>query len=478
MKYLKVHPYTVFVYLSKFIFLLIIPVLQVIFFKHFDFFNITKQFGFNILFSIIIIVYAILRYKSEGYALYGKSLHIKKGLIFRKRKNISVDKIDSITLQKSFIPGNLFDVCRFFADIPSLTKVTDTAVYINYKRALRIIGKLTGSVRRVCVYKAKSIKILFMATLWSNSITGFLILMPFTQNVGQILGDKFASQVYESINLTEYLIYVGLPPAAAALTNIILVCWIFSIIVQLNRYLRFSVDKGDNLIFIKRGFLNRITFITAYESINAITFKQSIYMMLVKLYSTYIHTISTEKTKGDKSLLISPEKRKTMIETLGIILPDLNLKFKDGVKPYKFSIRSYLYFPIFILSLDIIPITFLFYTDEYKSIIYLYMVFSSLFILLWFVFRIIAFFKSELSINEQSIKAVTFSKLTVSENYIPLNKLQKITIRQSVFQKFVGNCHVYIYTFSENMLHFTVKHLPLKKVQHLLDERGILAQIK
>ncbi len=459
----RVHPYTSAIYLKKFLFFIIVPAVQTLIFRKIN--NVYSIL--NLIFCLVVILYAVIRAYFESCSIYDDTISITRGLIVRTSIQLPISSIDSITIYKGLFSGKLFGVCRFFADVPSLSRKMNTAVYVSHGRAKEIVECLAKKDNKVKIYSAKKFKTLFMAVLWSNSLTGFLILMPFMSNINKLFGENSLNEIYEDISITKYLIYIGFPPVAATVTNILLICWGFSVVLHLGRYLIFNVEKNESLIYINRGFFSRATFITGEESVNAISIRQNISMMPFRLYSAYIHTISTEKTKGDKSLLISPERRKN---TMGIITRIMNYDAFSGkgkVKPPSSAQASYIYFPFCIMSVGALLAFTLIYFGADTKLIFIFFIFTMPVILVWIVFRLIAFGKVSFSYGDEGITITNYTGLSFNENLIPLKKLQKLEITQSIFQKINGRCNIVAYLYSENNMRLKIKQISLDSAKNI-----------
>ncbi|MDD5923677.1 MAG: PH domain-containing protein [Clostridia bacterium] len=459
----RVHPYTSVIYLKKFLFFIIVPAVQTLIFRKIN--NVYSIL--NLIFCLVVVLYAVIRAYFESCSIYGDTISITRGLIVRTNIQLPISSVDSITIHKGLISGKLFGVRRFFADVPSLSRKMNTAVYVSHGRAKEIVECLAKKDNKKKIYTAKKYKTLFMAVLWSNSLTGFLILMPFMNNINKLFGGNPINEIYEDISITKYLIYIGFPPVAATVTNILLICWVFSVVLHLGRYLIFNVEKNESLIYINRGFFSRATFITGKESVNAVTIKQNISMIPFNIYSAYIHTISTEKTKGDKSLLISPERRKNTMSIIGEIMNYDAFSGKGKVRPPRSARAAYIYFPFCIMSADaLLAMTLIYFGTDIK-LIFIISIFTMPVILIWIVFRLMAFGRASFSYGDEGITLTNYNGFSFNENLIPLKKLQKLDITQSIFQKINGRCNIIVYVYSENNMKLKIKQISLDSAKNI-----------
>lgn len=71
-----------------------------------------------------------------------------------------------------------------------------------------------------------------MSALWSNPMTGLLLLAPLIEKTGNILGKEFNSIVIKSVDFRTNLVSVGITPAAATIANILVLGWAVAMLFQ------------------------------------------------------------------------------------------------------------------------------------------------------------------------------------------------------------------------------------------------------
>ncbi len=459
-RFRRAHPYTIYAYISRYLYLLLIPVVHTLLLGTDSLNDIISGAALSLVSALLVIAYSVLRFRSEGYAIHRKKLYIKKGLFFRKRKQIRISGISTLTISKKPVSSFLFGVRRLFIDVPSLSRDRGVSIYLSSSYADKLISRIVDKDKDDYFYKAKNLRVLFVAALWSNSAAGFLILSSLMSRISKLMGEQFAEKIYDTIDISYLFIYAGLPPLVAALANILVICWAISMLTILNRYIGFTVQRRGRHIITNRGVLTKTAFVSTPENINAFSINQSILMMPFHLFSTYILTISTGKAKDDRSLLIAGENYEKSLNCICAILGRCNLDCIHSLRAKASSMPPYLYLPMSVLSAEMLSALFLSYFNEYATLIHLVLLFTVPVIMLWFAFRIIAHSKACLSYGDSLVKLTGFTRLTVNTNYIPLCKVNYISIKQSVFQRHAGTCSVSVYVFSESKYRYTVKHLP------------------
>lgn len=231
-KIFKANAYTIIKFLSRYLFLLIIPILQQLVLIPFDLINIFHAIGLNMFFLILIVIYSISEFRSINYNINQKSLVVKKGFLLTHIYSISLDSIHSI-YSKSTILSNLFSAVNFDLETSAGKKnKADIGLSISKKNYALLKQKIFKIQNLQFSYKPSILKILFVSLLWSNPITGLLILAPFLNKTADIIGENLISNLYSKFDFSLYLVAIGVPAATAFITYIILTLWIISFLIH------------------------------------------------------------------------------------------------------------------------------------------------------------------------------------------------------------------------------------------------------
>ncbi|MCR5636115.1 MAG: PH domain-containing protein [Clostridiales bacterium] len=458
--YIKPHIYSVIRFISRFAFLLIIPAFQIAVFKEIK----TLQSILTLLGCAIIIIYAFIRRKSEFFLADKDRILINRGVTIKSQKLIKNEKISTLNIKRGLIGGAIFGAAEVFLDVPSTFRDVKTTFYMGAKKAYEIFCEKAN-----VIYSSEFKKIFLSAILWSNSITGFLTLIPLMNNADRLFGEALTSKIYNGISVTEYLIYAGISPAAAVVSNIIIICFFISLAIQINEYFGFKLSEDSNgLMYISRGLFKRNVFIFKPEAVNAICIRQNMYMLPFNLCCSFIETVSSNKIKGDMSLLIPPEKAKVNYEIISQIFKGFNNVCSKKITPPRDAMAAYKY-PVFAVAF-LISATAVVFSDAgvFGEIIYILLCFILILILLRAVFVIISFKRVSVKINNDYISTLTIKNFYTEENYIPHKKVQKTEISQNIFQRRLNRCNLKIYVFSEKKRCICIKHLPCKEITEIL----------
>ena len=460
-KHNHVHIYTFFKYISRFMFLLIIPLIQHILLQPQSLIGFIGTMGFNALCVILLvsITFALIN-RSTKILHYSSDdeFSIRKGFIINRRAKIPYSAIDTVTIQRNFLPM-LTGARILHMDTPATGTIkADVNLYLTNKKIKAILSKIYNSEAATTVYKSNNLRILLMAATWSNSFAGYLIFVPFINQVGDILGREFSEMLYSTMDVSIYFAAIGIPPAAATIASIALIGWAVSFTFQFFGHFSFKTWISDNYIQISRGFINKTIHITSKDRINVLQLRQNLLMIPLKLYGVFVYTISSGKTKGDKSMVAPAQQynsaKATVKEILGINTSEDNL-----VRPGRAELASYLLIPFFVMLGMIAAQVGLYLLNVQSEILHLLMVLTAIITVIWAVFMMIAHKRSFIASNDDCLIVGSYSGFTITKSYIPYEKIQTVVVRRSIFQRMSKDCTVKVYAYGERRHCFIVQQL-------------------
>lgn len=466
MTYKKASIYTMVSHISKFSFLLIIPVIRRLLLKFNSINENLISASFETSFVVLIFIYSFLEYKSVRYKLDNNSIIIKKGIFFKKITEIPCEKIHYVRIKRSVF-SRLFSCCKIIFGTPNKYR-KDTNIFLNEKDIDLILNNIFDLKEKNLSYKISNPKIFFMSIMWSNIFASFLIAVPFINKVGSIIGKELSNELYSSIDKSKALTKIGIPPIIATLSFLLFAFFLISIISEFFRYSNFSVKDFSNCILIKRGFISNDEKIIKKKYINAVAIKQTLWMKLFKIYSAYVYTIGYSQDRTDKSLLIVALKKKRLFD----LLNSLCLKKPDGFEHLNIkshSMKSFLFFPLTCLVALLATLSFLNFQTWYQKITSLIIYFFIPFCIWWLIIKILAFRNTSLKKNNLYFIVNSYDKFSLYSSYVPIENVQSITICQNIFQKIFGKCNISIYIVSDQKYRFYCKQLNYSHVKNFVN---------
>lgn len=462
----KPHPFTFYTYLSRFLYLLIIPLLQRLLIQPE---SIWEQIGItvmNTLFILFIVWFAVLKYRSIYYHQNPAMLSFRNGLFTKRSFRIPAEHVSAVYLHANPL-YRMFGAVKVYITTNALADRRNITFITSRVQGHKIMSKLTNARQKQTIYKGSFYKIVFMALTWSNVVTGLLILAPFINRIGTVLGEEYSDKIYEQMDLTEYFVRFGLPPALASIAGLLIASYIISVIIQVMRFGRFKVISQGSKIIIPKGIGIKSRFMTDIEKINAVSVKQSILMIIFRIYTLTIHTLSSSRLKGDNNLLIPVTNIKGVKDILQNI-DSVNETYSHTVKPQKKRAKNFLFLPVFSFISVILLAVFMYSSPILDDFVDLFLLFFVSLTLIWICFRFIAYRKTCVSLGEKTICIKSYSKLTILRTIIPIEDTESVVLQRSIPQRLTGTCHLTFTIRSSVKRKFTARHLDIKEAKALL----------
>ncbi len=466
----RVNIFTLLSSIPLYTYVLLVTLLQNALYNPESVWEYITSYSLNVLLIVIAVVYSVLNYISQRYNAFGDCAFIQKGFPVKKRFIIPYNKIQSVIMQRGPLAA-LFSAVKIQVNTPATAaKKGDAAFYLSKERAQRLLAEIYGNIGALThSYRARNVKIFFMAAVWSNPVSGLLIVIPFVNNISKLLGEAAENDLIESFDFSAYLMYIGLPPLTAAVMYILAICYGVSVAADFCRNANFSCTAYQNGIVIERGVVQRTFFLTNSKKLNAVTVSQSIFMAPLRLYSAYIHTSGAGKARGDKSLLAAAEHGGELTNALRQLLDGFCPNYSGAARPRANSLKSYLLMPFTVLVCIICVCGYLEYTNMPYEILFTAMLLGIPWSVIWCVFRMWAFGKTCISFDGRYVLVSGCKRFTLTQTIIPVGKVELCVINRNIFQRIHGTCNVRIYIFGEKRTYAQIKHLLHKDARRIVD---------
>lgn len=464
--YRRTHPYTVFSHLKISAILILIPVVQEILYTPQNLFEIISTLSANTLYAIALIIFSIYSYRFHLYRTTYDAIEIKKGLLIKQYYCVPFDRIYTINIYKNIFSLPL-GAHKISFDTPSgSSRHYDISAYFDTELSRKTEKRIAGNNTPMYNYKSKYLYMLLMSAFWSNPATGLLFAAPFISRLGDVLGYEIQNTVLSTMDEFWHSLSIDIPPIAATIANILVLGWAIALTLQFLRYAGFESYVIGDYIAVRRGILSKSITYTRRDRLAAVTIDQSLFMWLLGLYSAGVFMIGSGKLKGDRGLIIAAEKKEKINYRVKEFAA-LNDDDSNSLRPKKNTIYSYICLPLWI----IIVITALLITADSFSVINEFfrvlMLFALIPLVWWTLFRLFARSRSFAAVNDDCVIMCSYDRLTLKKYIIPKDKVQYVSITQSIFQKRKNTCSVRVYMYFEKRACHIVKHIDADRAREM-----------
>ncbi len=400
-----------------------------------------------------------------------KGLTVYRGIFLCRRLFISVDKIITMSLTRPFYLRPL-GAARLRVDTwAGGKKNMDVSLFLPVKEASEIFSKRCGAGKSeqsdVREYRPKTISVILLAAILSNSIAGVLFLASFISETGSLLGREFSKRITDTFEWLTRIIAWGIPPATVALAYLIILGWLFTFIRNFINRKNFTVCRAGDQLQIKCGIITLHNYSVRLEEINYVDIRQTLITKALGLYSAFISAVGYEREKEGVCAIVPANFKDRLAQKLSWLLPEFAESSRQ-IRPNFGAILRFLCDPM--IPTIIIPIagsllTHLFpgWGDFIHSLVIM-----ALFPCAWFItVRIFDFFTSGIGRKGDTFTLRYSQGWNLHTIIVPQNRIAQVVFRQSPIQAFDRRCDVLVYTLSEGHTCHHIRNLDVAQVMEI-----------
>lgn len=425
---------------------------------------------FLILFGMLGI--SVLRWFLCRYRYDESHIRMRSGVFFYRDISLDWDKVTTLSVIRSLVLRPVRAVLLRVDTMGGNRRDADISLYLHRSDVQEMIGVYSAASGREVeedkeeVYRPSFPSILALSALSTNSFVGVVYIATFISQSGRILGDRFSQMLIGTFEELARTLAFNIPPAAAAIAYIMLIAWLVGVIFALLRYKGFSVRrKGDSLRLYGGLFTHREYVITT-GNVNYLDIRQNMLTYLLRLYSMYISAVGCGKDRSDLTCVIPFESIKKFRQRAHQLFPG----FQDcplTVRPYRDGILRYLSDPLlFCLAIPLAMVTCFLLLPSWFSFILFVGIMALIPALFFFAMRFTEYLTSGVGRADGLLTMRYSFAFTLHTLIIPEDKIAKVVIRQSLFQRIGGhNCDLLVYTVSEGSTRHKCRNLKRTEVE-------------
>ena len=426
----------------------------------------------------------LINYFYFSYQVVGDELIIKKGWLNKSTTVVKLDKIHEVNLNQKFT-HKIIGLYLVNIDTAGSSSTEIEINGIDFQKALALKDVLTFSVETnqesktplsegndeaiIDDQSADKIKIslisLIKIGLTRNYLQTFGLLIAFSFQIIDQLQDFFYkddASVYDDIFEASYDQYLGLVGVAIFFGLIALVV-IFNLARTLLTYYNYQINLKDKHLTASYGLTDSHIISVPANKVQMFQFQQNYFQKLMNLFEVKIKQVESNEDNQKKKGLIIPGTNYLELNALfNVIFSNNLIDLKNGFKPH---IRV-LAIKIAILCIPaIITLIILYFTDSllFSWVILPFFILGCLLIYMGY--------KNEKMIFKDDFVILKSGIWDITTTYLPIDKIQKVSISQSYFQekRQIGSLNLYtaagivtLYYYDYNMLQRMVNEILYK----------------
>lgn len=464
--------------IKKFLFLLIIPLLRggMYYIVNGDFYFWIKGSWIDISIVMIILGLSIIRW--HEYVIYVNDNYIilKEGILKKKQINIPKKRIYYITVDIPFYYRIINTVklnCYTFIKNEKYSKIDIIVTKSNFDKLkphiFNNVDIQKNDIKNISF--AKTMQTAFLSLVMSNSLAGIVLIATFISTSSKILGYQLEKQLYGPFTAITKKLAFGFSPAGAAIAYILLAGWFVAFVKNLISYINFNLKKSNNKLITSIGLLNNKFEYIDIEKINYIDIVQNIFTKTISICSVFVNIYNSRKTSKKLTIIIPSINTRCLTYNINKIfnIHDCN-EYGIKIQPSKTSFLSYLIWPImFFVFTFLICYKLVVIYPHWSEFLYFIVLINSIICFWLLVIKLVDSQTSSISLNE-NIYHIRYSRMFKFHNVIiKENKISKIVIRQTLIQRHLKKCNVYIYSCSIKPAKHFCKNISILRVKQLLN---------
>ena len=476
MSYKRQHPVKILGYTTKNFWFLSIPLLRGLFYLRFDFESWVRGAWFDILIVLFMLIFAILRWSTFLFKFDENYISFEIGIFAHKKSKLSYEKITAVEMQNRFllIP---FRASVLYLDTNSGSKRNADFILTLRKKDATAFSEVYNdydcSDKLKYVYTPKHLHLFFFSFIFSNTLSGVILLSTLFYQGGKLVGQQLEQSVYNTFNTVTRNFSKNVPPTAVAITLLLLGGWFVSFLINLIRHWNFYCERKGNNIIVNSGFFTKHRNFLNINKINYVDLRQSFLSLLFKISSVHIHCTGYGKTKNSIAVLVPITFKREVYRTLNMLLPSYYIS-NVNIKPGDKQIRRFIFFPIlFILIVVLITLYFLILFPSWEEIIYMGCIIFIISLIWLLIVKCISTYTTGIGVDSDFLLLKYCKMYGFHAVIVPFKKISIVKIRQSFSQKKTDNCTLVLYTNAEQTKYHTIKYLPYSEVLDFLESNNI-----
>ena len=472
----KQHWLKIFHYASKRLWLLLIPLMRSLLLLRVPISEWIRGAWVDLSIIFFILGTAILRWYMTRYKIEDNCIVYNTGIIVRRHIKIPYTNLCSVYTVRNFFLRPIRVVTVHLDTNSGPASNSDFSIMVkkseNDLLLEKIYSKNKSAVKIHTSYKPSKFNLIFFSFAFSSTLSGAIFISTLIFESGQIVGESLEQRLIYTFDEITRKISLGLPPIAVGISLFIICAWLISFIRNLARYIKFRISRNGDSIKIHNGFFTKRHYYINVPKINYVNLRQNLLMKVFKVMSVQVSCSGYGKAKNELPVIIPITTKKQVISSLKLLLPSMKIA-SGGIKSSKVNFFKFIWLPVILLAVDGISVLVLVHFFHFWREIIIFLGIMIAIVSTWLlIVKLNALFTTGISYEKDNFTlrySVLFNFHTI---LVPKDKIVKVKITQSIFQKCTKSCDVRIYTTNEFIKPHWIMALNLQETLDLMKSSG------
>ncbi|MGN1411271.1 MAG: PH domain-containing protein [Oscillospiraceae bacterium] len=455
------HPLKILFYSSKNLWLLIFPLIRGLLSISFgDVVALYDWFSgawFDLLIVFIILFIGYVRWQFSCFKISDDCIVFLNGVFIKTRKIIPLKNISSITEERTFYLRP-FKATKLLVNTRAGTLDKDLLLLVNDKDLSTLRRSFKSdfqsySEKNQFDYKPKFWHTLFFSFVFSSTLSGAIYIFVFFFHTGDVLEQFLQHSVIDEFNtVTENvskILMLNVSPIFVSISLLIAFSWLMSFIRNVLRYTKFRIRKNSFGVFINTGIFTKRNYKIVSERVNYLDLKQNFITKIFKFTSINVDCSGYGYKKDEIPVFIPIMSRKNSQKTISALMPTMKI-YPNNYKPRWTNLWRYTYKAVLlIVGFFILYFILNYFFPNAKSIIDFIIIMAEIPSVWYLIISVISLFTTGFSLVDNQLcirysRGFSFHTILVSDI-----KLAKISVTQTIFQKFSETYNISFYITTE-----------------------------
>ncbi len=456
------HFLTVLFSLTKYFWVLLLPVVRAVLAFGFDYHNAFKGYEADIFILSLLFLYAMSRWLFTSLTVTDKEMIYKRGVIFRKTVSVSPENVSCIRLWQN--PFSAIFRCFILRVYQNPIQKPIIKMYCTKRTAEKIKELCNMDEKKLTKHKFNPY---LYSLIFTSSKGGFLILSALLSFSGIVTGKTVRRLAEENIS--------ALSDFARDIPTFLIVMGLFFLTVRLISFLLEALSvsdmhfyESDDFTFIKRGILTKSLYLISRKKENTGYFLSTNSILCKKYYSVYAGVAGFGQGKYDNSLIIPITDRSTANKVISKLYKN-NASEQKKFFADKKAIGSYItkWFVAYIVSC--LLCSALASLGLFGNAFYIAFIPPLLFLFLIFL-GMNKWRYSYIEISRETITICYTKCLKIYKYVVECKKCPKIQIRQNLFQRRKGIADLRLYLRGNKSKKVRIRHIRIEKCMEIAEK--------
>ena len=451
----RAHFLTVFFSLTKYFWVLLIPVVRAVLALGFDYQNAFRGYEADILLLTILLIYALSRWFTTFISVTEKEITFKRGVVFRKKVLAEPEKITCIKLWQT--PFFVIFRCFILRVYQNPTKRPIIKMYCTRRTAQKIKKLYFEGEDELCRCGGNPF---LHSLIFSSSKGGFLALSALLSFSGVVTGKTVRRLAQENIAIVSG--FAGdIPTLLTALGVFFLTVRLISFLLEAFYVSDMKLYEQKEHLLIKRGFLKKSVYRINTKKENLGYSLSTNCIFFKRYYSLYVGITGFGQGKYDNSLIMPITDKVTVKKETAKLYSDEGYA-KKRIFAGKKAIGSYItkWFVMYIVSC-LLCSSFA-SLGLFGNTFYLALIPPFLFLFLIFV-NMNKWRYGYVCIKGENVVIQNLKGVKICEYITERKKCRKVQIVQNVFQKRKEIADLCLYLRGERNKKVRIRNIEMEK---------------